>query len=81
MLQEPRSMNKILVHIVTVQEVSVCGRDMLIHCFRRNLLRKTYCSAWRGVKLVVTGLKFVLMEAMLEGTVKDGPRFLKACLF
>lgn len=73
--------HKILIQIVMLREISIFGKDMLIHHSHIKILRKIYCSVLRDVKLVPVGLKLLHMEVMLDEIVKDGLHFLKACLF
>lgn len=80
-MQKLRGMHKILIQIVTLQEISIFGKDMLIHHSHIKILRKIFCSVLRDVKLVPVGLKLLRMEAVLGEVVKDGLHFLKACLF
>lgn len=80
-MQKPCGMNKILVQIVTLQEISIFGKDMLIHCSHIEIIRRIYCSVLRDVKLVPVGLKLLLVEVMLDEILKDGLHFLKASLF
>jgi hypothetical protein len=80
-MQELHGMNKILIQVVMLQEISIFGKDMLIHCSHVEILRKIYRSFLRDVKLVPVGLKLLLMEVMLDEILKDGLHFLKACLF